>query len=310
MNILAGGTLSADYSQGQFGNGASGANTQAVDALPAVELTPPPAGDPLDPTVPYLIPPERAFEERTTAETPDDWNTPEGRAISNRESRENGVAVPVVPNSEETAAPSGGTTATVPVDCQVIYNTTNFTNDYRLSKNFTLGMMMDGGVNGKHKLVDQMLKESAASAERVFTVQEIVCNLAMTAQNVLEPLLDVLPGGIAGYNKQWKISSGYRLKGVVKQESPTSDHCKGQAVDIALINSTYDKTFALASAAEKVLPYDQLILEYRYPGSHWLHCSYKSKGVRKMAFTMVNDKTYQRSGYALLDAIPQPNRTA
>jgi hypothetical protein len=121
-------------------------------------------------------------------------------------------------------------------------------------------------------------------------------------------MLEVLPNGIAGYNKQWKVSSGYRLKGVVKQESPTSDHCKGQAVDLALINSTYDKTYALSVAAEKVIPYNQIILEYRYPGSHWLHCSFKMTGGKKQAFTMVNDRTYQASGFALLDTIPAQSR--
>jgi predicted chitinase len=311
MNILAGGTLSADYAEGQFGNGAG----SAAD-VEDFTLTPPVAGKPLNPTVPYFIPPERAFEERTTAETPDDWDTPEGRAISNKESRENGVAVPVTPVAEESAIPSGGAAPAVPVDCKVIYNTTNFTNDYRLSTNFTLGMLIDGGVNGKHKLVDQMLQDTAKGQLRQYTVQEVVCNLAMVAQNILEPMLEILPGGIGGYKKTWKINSGYRLKGVVPQESPTSDHCKGQAVDIGLVNSTYDKLYNLVVSAEKILPYDQIILEYRYPSSHWMHVSYKMDARRKMAFTMLNDKTYKRNtagvpqGFYLLDQIPQPSRTA
>ena len=311
MNILAGGTLSADYTEGQFGNGA-GSAADVADFT----LDPPDAGKPLNPIVPYFIPPERAFEERTTAETPDDWDTPEGRAISNKESRENGVAVPVVPVAEESATPSGGAAAAVPVDCKVIYNTTNFTNDYRLSTNFTLGMLIAGGVNGEHKLVDQMLQDTAKGQLRQYTVQEIVCNLAMVAQNVLEPLLEILPGGIGGYKKTWKINSGYRLKGVVPQESATSDHCKGQAVDIGLVNSTYDKLYNFVVSAEKILPYDQIILEYRYPSSHWMHVSYKMDARRKMAFTMLNDKTYKRNaagvpqGFYLLDTIPQPTRNA
>lgn len=311
MNILAGGTLSADYTEGQFGNGA-GSAADVADFT----LDPPDAGKPLNPIVPYFIPPERAFEERTTAETPDDWDTPEGRAISNKESRENGVAVPVVPVAEESATPSGGAAAAVPVDCKVIYNTTNFTNDYRLSTNFTLGMLIAGGVNGEHKLVDQMLQDTAKGQLRQYTVQEIVCNLAMVAQNVLEPLLEILPGGIGGYKKTWKINSGYRLKGVVPQESATSDHCKGQAVDIGLVNSTYDKLYNFVVSAEKILPYDQIILEYRYPSSHWMHVSYKMDARRKMAFTMLNDKTYKRNaagvpqGFYLLDTIPQPTRSA
>jgi hypothetical protein len=177
-------------------------------------------------------------------------------------------------------------------------------------------MLIDGGVNGKHKLVDQMLQDTAKGQLRQYTVQEVVCNLAMVAQNILEPMLEILPGGIGGYKKTWKINSGYRLKGVVPQESPTSDHCKGQAIDIGLVNSTYDKLYNLVVSAEKILPYDQIILEYRYPSSHWMHVSYKMDARRKMAFTMLNDKTYKRNtagvpqGFYLLDQIPQPTRNA
>jgi hypothetical protein len=180
-----------------------------------------------------------------------------------------------------------------------------------MSQNFTLGMLMDGGVGGKHKLVDQMLKDSKDAPERLYKAQEIVCNLALTCQNLLEPAVNVLPGGIGGYKKQWKINSGYRLKGVVANESPTSDHCKGQALDIGImLPDKYGKTYEFIQQLEKILPYDQLILEYRFPESCWIHVSFKSKGGRKQAFTMVNDKVYKRdskgipSGFVLLDTIP------
>jgi len=303
MSILAGGTLHADYAEGQFGNGADGATV--------VELTPPPAGSPVSPSVPYLIPPERQTEELAANETPEDYSTPEGRAASNAQTQAGIPGAPAPVASEEAGTPSGGSGKQIPVDCKIIYGTKNFTNDYTLSKNFTLGMCMDGGVNGKHKLVDQMLKESANSAERIYTVQEIVCNLAMSAQNILEPYLEALPGGIGGYNKQWKISSGYRLKGVVPTESPFSDHCKGHCFDIALLlPDRYNKTYQLVQQLEKLITYDQLILEYRYPESVWIHTGYKPQGNRKMAFTMVNDAVYKRdskgipSGFVLLDSIP------
>ena len=293
MNILAGGTLNADYATGQFGNGASGA--QDIEDFTLVAPDP---GAPLDPVVPYLIPPERQIEEKAAAETPEDYNTPEGRANSAKQQRE-GVPVPppTVP-TEDAGAPTGSVAAKeIPVDCKIIYNTTNFTNDYRLSQNFTLGMMMDGGVGGRHKLVDQILASGDdRNVTRVYTVQEIVCNLAQLAQNVLEPALAVLPGGIGGYNKQWKINSGYRLKGVVPNESPTSDHCKGRACDIGiLLPDKNRKTYELSQQLEKALPYDQIILEYRAPTSCWIHISYRSQGTRKMAFTMVNDSTYKRN---------------
>jgi hypothetical protein len=174
-----------------------------------------------------------------------------------------------------------------------------------MSKNFTLGMLMDGGLNGKHKLVDQQLT-GADGKIRLYTVQEIVCNLAQTCQNILEPALEVLPGGIGGRNKQWKITSGYRLKGVIKTESPNSSHCKGFAIDVALLlPDRLRKTYELAGKLEKILPYDQLILEYRYQDQVWVHMGY---GVtqRKMAFTMLNDKTHTRGSFALLDSITPP----
>lgn len=303
MNILAGGTLQADYSQGQFGNGADGASD--------VELTPPPAGTPQNPTVPYLIPPERQAEALAANETPEDYNTPEGRRNS-KEQELAGVPNAPAPVAAEEATPTKGAAGKeVPVDCKIIYTTKNFTNDYTISKNFSLGMCMDGGVNGKHKLVDQVLKEGPNSGERVFTVQEIVCNLAMSAQNILETYVEIMPGGIGGYGKQWKITSGYRLKGVVPTESPFSDHCKGHCFDVALLlPDRNNKTFQLVQQLEKAVKYDQIILEYRAPDAVWIHTGYKPQGNRSMAFTMVNDSTYKRdakgfpAGFFLLDTIP------
>ena len=313
MNMLAGGILYFDYTQGQFGNGASGAQDIADFKLPA-----PAIGNPVNPTVPQLQPPDRQIEELASAETPDDYATPEGRKISNDQSQTNGVvSPPPIVAAETPVTASGGKDDKIPVDCKVIYTTTNFTNDYRMSKNFTLGMLMDGGLTGPHKLVDQVLKDTANGPDRVYTVQEIVCNLATSAQNILEPYLEVLPGGIGGYNKQWKISSGYRLKGVVKTESPTSDHCKGHCFDIALmVPDRFNKTYQLVQQLEKLINYDQIILEYRYKDQVWIHTGYKATGNRKMAFTMVNDKTYQRdskgmpSGFVLLDngAPPQEKK--
>jgi len=303
MNIKAAGTLYADYSEGQFGNGAAG----AVD----VDLTPPPAGDPQNPIVPYLIPPERQSEALAANETPEDYETPEGRRNS-KEQEIVGVPNAPAPVATEEAKPTKGAAGKeVPVDCKIIYTTKNFTNDYTISKNFSLGMMMDGGVNGKHKLVDQILRDGPNSGERVYTVQEVVCNLAMSAQNILEPYAEIMPGGIGGYGKQWKITSGYRLKGVVPTESPFSDHCKGHCFDVALLlPDRNNKTFQLVQQLEKAVKYDQIILEYRAPEAVWIHTGYKPQGNRGMAFTMVNDSTYKRdakgqpAGFFLLDTIP------
>jgi hypothetical protein len=126
---------------------------------------------------------------------------------------------------------------------------------------------------------------------------------------MLEPALEVLPGGISGKGKQWIITSGYRLKGVIPTESPNSSHCKGFAIDIALSTRSLRDTYELAQKLEKILPYDQIILEYRHKNQVWVHLGY-GKTQRKQAFTMLNDKTYQgtfpKGGFVLLDSITPP----
>lgn len=303
MELLTSGNMRLDYSRGDFGNGATSASVEDL------KLTAPEVGDPINPIVPYLIPPERQFEENTSVETPEDWDSPEGRKAANDQARKEGVVgAPAPVASEESEKQTGGTDATIPVDCKIIFSTQDFSKDYRLSKNFTLGMLI---ASNDHRLVDQMLKDSKDGPEVLYTKQQIVCNLAQLCQNVLEPMLEVLPGGIGGYKTQWRINSGYRLKGVIPQETATSDHCKGRAADIGILHpDKYNKTYQIIQAAEKILPYDQLILEYRYPSSCWIHVGYRASARRKMAFTMVNDDTYKRdakgrpTGYYLLNDIP------
>jgi len=290
MNILAGGTLYADYSTGQFGNGAN--------AVESIDLPAPTAGVPLYPDVPELSPPDRVVENYAAAETPQDYDTPQGRAFANNQAQTNGVPNPPSPSVDTSAntPTTGGSNNTVAVDTSKIQSTTNFTNDFRLSPNFSLGMLIYGGIQGKHKLVDQELQDVKGGPLRVYTTQEIVSNLAILCQNVLEPALSVLPGGIGGYGNQWTITSGYRLKGVVPQESPLSDHCKGQAADVALLlPDRYNATYNMIQNIEALVPYNQIILEYRYKDQVWMHLSYKQKGNLKWAFTMSNDKVYQRN---------------
>jgi len=302
-DYLSGGVTQMDYSEGKFGDGAGSAND--VNTL---DLVPPELPVPLNSTVPYTITPIREFEEKAVAETPDDWNTPEGRANANKIQKAEGVAVTVPAVAEEAGKPlSGGSGVPVEVDKSLIQSTKDYSNDFRLSKNFSLGMLI---ASKDHRLTPQMLKPNRDAQERLYTVQEIVGNLAETSNNVLEKILDILPGGMAGRGSQWKINSGYRLKGVVPNESPASDHCKGHCVDIGLLlPDKYNKTFQLVQQIEQLIVYDQLILEYRYPDSVWIHIGYRKNNNRKMAFTMVNDKTYKfvgnvPSGFYLITNIP------
>lgn len=311
VNIKGTGAVNVDYGTYNLGTGAAQA-AGSVDAVDPLTLTPPVAGDPLYPTVPAKIPPQRQFEDKATIETPDDWDTPEGRAKADQTARLEGVVGAAAPLADETGSkPTGGSGKVTEVDKSLIETTKDFTNDYRLSKNISLGMVIDGGVGGKHKLQAQMLKPNPQAPERLYTIQEIVGNLAETSNNILENIIDVLPGGLSGYNRQWKINSGYRLKGVVPFESPTSDHCKGHCLDIGiLLPDKTQKTYELIQKIEPLITYDQLILEYRHPSSVWIHVSYRKDNNRRWAFTMVNDKTYNRNdkgipyGFYLINNIP------
>ena len=311
VNVKGSGAVNVDYGTYNLGTGAAQSASSAADSKD-VALTPPPAGVPLNSSIPYAQVPPRQFEEKAVIETPEDWDTPEGRARANKTIKEEGVAVGEPAVADESGGTiSGGASSAVTVDKTLINSTKDFTNDYRLSKSVVLGMVIAGGVGGKHKLTPQMLKPNANAQERLYTVQEIVGNLAETSNNVLERIMDVLPGGLAGYNSQWTITSGYRLKGVVSYESPTSDHCKGHCLDIALtIPDKFNKTFELIQKIEPLIVYDQLILEYRHPSSVWIHISYRKDNNRKQAFTMVNDKAFKRNaqgiptGFYLINNIP------
>ena len=317
MDLKAGGNMRLDYSRGDFGNGASSA-TPGTPKNPAdaTALTFPPVGNPLGNSVLPLEPIERTEEKEKAGETEEDLATPEGRKLEHDKQkevvgRENSSAP-----AETAPAPSGGKPdPKSKVDCAVIFTTDRFTDSYKLTKNFTLGMCVDGGVNGRHRLQNQELSDTnAGKGLRIYTPQEIVCNLANTVEACLEPLVaqEIMPEGMVGYKKGlWGINSGYRLRGVLSVESPTSMHCKGQALDIGLRGGDrYKRTYELVQKVERAIPYDQIILEYDNPASVWIHIGYNYKGGnRRMAFTMSRHKTYQRdakgfpSGFVLLEPV-------
>ena len=96
------------------------------------------------------------------------------------------------------------------------------------------------------------------------------------------------------------INSGYRGEALNKAVggSSTSQHCKGEAVDIECPGTpNYD----VAKWIEDNLDFDQLILEFYTPGvpdSGWVHVSYKSEGNRKSVLTAMkeNGKTVYKPG--------------
>lgn len=306
MHLLSVGTMNS-YSGGTMNVKSSGyyaldavridiADGLAIGAT-SVNLTPPVAGAISTNSFDYLQAPPSEGEDDMLIETEEEWNSPAGQAKAIENEKKYGSEVPAQQDSSTES--TGGKDTSVIASCQIIYSTEEFTNDFRLSPNFTLGMLIDGGVNGKNRLRDQ----------NGLTKQQIVCNLAQLCQNIYEPLLNVLPGGIGGYNKQWKINSGYRISSNIPSGGVSkSDHMIGRATDLTLL--PYDATKAqrnydFAVEIEKILPYDQIIMEYMPNGSNWIHIGYRGTkegdtaggGVnRKMAFTMYNGKTIKKDG--------------
>ena len=129
-----------------------------------------------------------------------------------------------------------------------------------------------------------------------------MCNLKGFAENIMEKVITVVP------KQDIIVTSGWRFPGSIgANESPTSDHGSGAAVDIILRNYGNDrrKHYELIQRLQSVLPYDQLLLEYENgkKGSLvWIHIGHRSwqSTQRGQAFTVNNHSTFKRDGFALL----------
>lgn len=83
------------------------------------------------------------------------------------------------------------------------------------------------------------------------------------------------------------IGSGYRSYelNVLVNGSKSSQHCKGEAVDIEVLGVS---NIEVAQWIEHNLEFDQLILEFYVPGnpdSGWVHVSFKESGNRNEVLT-------------------------
>jgi len=110
-------------------------------------------------------------------------------------------------------------------------------------------------------------------------------------ENVVQPVRDNF--GVTVINSGYRSGDlNYAIGG-----SNTSQHCKGQAVDIECPGTpNYD----VAKWIEENLDFDQLILEFYTPGipdSGWVHVSYKSEDNRKSVLTAMkeNGKTVYKA---------------
>jgi hypothetical protein len=122
--------------------------------------------------------------------------------------------------------------------------------------------------------------------------EEIVCNLKLLCLNCLEPILSRYPNGL--------VTNTWRPRG---KGSPTSQHPKGQAADLQFRGVKKSEYFQIAQVIKDLVPYDQLLLEYKTTGSGlpWIHISFNKDGNRKQVLTFLNDRTYAQGLVDLAD---------
>ena len=132
----------------------------------------------------------------------------------------------------------------------------------QLSKNFTL----------------KELTRTHSNLPNIPTQADIK-RLQALVDNLLQPLRDL-------YGKAICINSGYRSLAVNKTLGgsirPLSQHCKGEAVDIEVVDNAL-----LFRLIRNNLPFDQLIWEAgnNYQPA-WVHVSYRTKANRKQVLRM------------------------
>lgn len=148
-----------------------------------------------------------------------------------------------------------------------LLDTEIFPMDLQLTPNFKLGqLVICPASSGPNPLIKQ----------HGITQRNIAYNLQQLAYNCLEPIIKKYPDMI--------ITSGLR------SVHNGSQHEKGQAVDIQFTGISDSEYFTRAVEIKKLIPFDQLILEYKDTGSKkpWIHISYNPNGLRGNIFTYFN----------------------
>lgn len=198
------------------------------------------------------------------------WPPVVGRAPTSDEiarSRANGSDpnAPTPPAQESDEQPPANAEE-VPTDCAAITEQ-NINDSFRLSTNFTLGMLSSQAV----------ISRAPVRAQQGLTVSQIACNLKAVAENVCEAVR-------ARYGSLI-ITSGFR------PGSGPSQHERGQAVDIQFPGISDAEYWERAQWVKDNIAYDQFILEY-LGNRPWFHLSFSRSGNRRQVLTAAQAGRY------------------
>lgn len=180
-----------------------------------------------------------------------------------------GDTVTLPDGTTETIPETSTDTAAAPVSgacgfSEISYNT-------QLSTNYTIKDLCKDG-------------PFAFSGQNGVTAETIACNMKQLCLNVIEPLREKYA------SKGFKINSCFRPR-----RNGKSQHEFGMAVDVgfSLIRGKPNDRIEYLKIAKEIagiVPFDQLIFEMRSNGSVWIHISFNLNNLRKVSFTMNNDK--------------------
>jgi hypothetical protein len=232
-------------------------------------------GTPVNPNLDILTLPPRGISTDQFFETPEEGDSTQFRSNQIQRGRLSPNVVPTERESSESipATPKQGK---MPVGCDTFAKMTEFPISTRLSANFYLGDFLTPTPGGTNAYIcvattPQRLVDGPDGSKA-----EIMCNLKGFAENIMERIITVVP------KSEILVTSGYRARGSIGAiESTNSDHPRGCAVDIVLRNfgGNRRKHYELALELQRILPYDQLFLEYTGTvnrGSVWIHIGYRA----------------------------------
>ena len=257
VNLNAGGVLNANGSMVNIGTGASNAKTSGLSAPGGRRSTSMPQFNKLTVIT-------RSAGAAGQYETPEDGNS----TVFQQNQINSGAIKSEELNSgsqSDVVSPSTNTVSATKASCDIIMMKQNFEPSFVLSKNYTLAALTS---NGSRMPVNQL----------GLTPQEIVCNLKGLCENYLEIVRNLYPNMV--------ITSGFRRPGDVAASSKKSDHYLGRAVDIVIPNLDRAGHYEAIQKIQKLVSYDQLILEYQGSSTVWIHGSFTYSGSRKQIFTM------------------------
>ncbi|CAB4126649.1 Protein Gp5, N-terminal OB-fold domain containing protein [uncultured Caudovirales phage] len=309
LDISVDGAFNTDYTSSALGSGDTNVPSINVTSSQIIEagisnLLPP--GDiretsPL-PTLPELSVATRGAE--VGFDDPDSGDFTEynvSRINSNIVSQADVAADKIVVDS---AAPIANSSS-VPINatCDLIYNMNpqDFNPNMKLSEYFTLGDLTKGGI--RIPRISYPVKGKHDTVARIYSPQEIVCNLKGLCTNVLDPIAKKY-----GRNS-FIITSGFRrpivgnIPGDMGMHAEGGDHNRGCAADLQFKGGSA-KMFEIAKELVTLLPaWNQIILEYDGK-STWIHVAFYYTGNKGDYFTMNHNEkyggTYPKGGFILI----------